>query len=148
MSRVVPLQVYPWPVSDEQMLVLREAKESLNIGTKVLPTEAVVGMHARVLALGSVPPWVCEVALVRDPSNAASVAGALDWLLNAPEGDERGITVPDRLSMIFGKPVRELPKPECHCGELRLVENYEIHSDCKECLRLGCNLTKGICFRD
>lgn len=154
MTNIIPLQIHPWPPSDEQMAMVREAKASLNLDLKVLPTEAVPGLHGRVLALGSLPPWLCDAALVKEPLSEGSVTRALDWLLTAPEGDDRGFMVKDYLEAIFGHEVEELPPPRCRCEELGCdgevaVDNYKVlNGRCRPCYAAGCYLTKGLCLRD
>lgn len=148
MSDIIPLQIYPWPVDEVRMNLIKQAKATLNLELKVLPTQAVPGLHARVLALGKLPPWLCDAALVRDPSNVDSVQAALEWVLTAPEGDERGFMVKDYMHSIFGEPVLELSAPKCHCGDNRAVQNYQLQPGCTFCNEAGCHLTEGICFRD
>lgn len=154
MSDIIPLQIYPWPVSDEQLGLVKEAKAGVHTDVKVLPTRAVPGLHARVLALGSLPPWVCDAAFVKDCMNVESITAALDWLLNAPPESDRGFMVKDYLEAMFGSGVEELPPPSCQCMEqgcedLAAVREYEpLEGRCEACFEAGCYLAKGLCLRD
>lgn len=154
MSDIIPLQIHPWPPSDEQMGLIREAKVSLNTDVKVMPTRAAPGTHARVLALGELPPWVCDAALVKDCTNVESLTAALEWLLLAPADDTRGFMVLDYLEAVFGMGVKELPPASCKCWEagcedLSAVRNGEpLEGRCEACFDAGCHLAKGLCLRD
>jgi hypothetical protein len=111
MSNARPLCLYPHDIPDDQMQLIRQAKANLDLPYKVIPSPAVPGGHERVLAMGELPPFLCDAALVKDPTNAQSVENALRWLLTAPEGDNRGFGYGDYLEAIFGAPVTEL-EPE------------------------------------
>lgn len=103
-----PLCTWPHTIPDEQMQLIRQAKAKLDLPYKVIPSPAVPGGHERVLAMGELPPFLCEAALVKDPTSAESVENALRWLLTAPEGDKRGFGYTEYLSAIFGPGVTEL----------------------------------------
>lgn len=152
MSSVVPLQLYPWPVAGEHMAVLKEAKASLGLEVQVIPTQAVPGLHGRVLGLGSLPPWVCDAALVKRPDEVESVARALKWILTAPPESDRGFMVADYLEGFFGAGVVEVAPPKCKCegcGAAMAVENYQPrHGHCRGCYYSGCHLAKGLCLND
>lgn len=144
MSEIVPLQIHPWPTP--HMEIVKAAKVSLDTDVKVLPTPAAPGLHGRVLALGELPPWVCDAALVREPELLDSVQKALEWLLAAPEGDTRGFMVADYMEAWLG--ATELPPPACHCGEPVSVRDYSPLMGCAFCHDNGCHLADGLCFRD
>lgn len=91
---VVPVPVFPWPLSAERDTLLRRAKAALNIQLKIFPTPAVPGSPGRVLAFGAVPPWFAESVLVapENVGNVASVSKALSFLLTAPPGTPGSFT--------------------------------------------------------
>lgn len=106
-----PLALWPHNIPDEQMALIKQAKANIDVPYRVLPSPAVPGGHERVMAMGELPPFLCEAALVKDPTNAQSVENALRWLLTAPESDNRGFGYVDYLAAIFGPGVKEL-EPE------------------------------------
>lgn len=101
-DNLIPLAIWPHDIPDEQMDLIRQAKAALNLPFRVLPSPAVPGSPTRVLGMGSLPPFLCDCALVNDPTNPESVENALRWLLTAPEGDDRGFMALDYLNMWFG----------------------------------------------
>lgn len=103
-----PLCLWPYPAPPEQMALVKQAKTRLGLDFMVLPEPAVPGGDERVLALGSLPPFLCEAALVKDPTNAQSIENALRWVLTAPDGDNRGFGYVDYLGVIFGPGVKDL----------------------------------------
>lgn len=147
MTDITPLQVHPWPMGDERFERLREAKASLGLELKVLPTEAVPGLHARVLAFESLPPWVCDAALVPDDRDVAQMARALDWVLTAPPDDTRGFMATDWLGAVLGGEVKDLGYLQCKC-ECGNPLRPEREGRCDTCYHSGCHLAGGMCLRD
>lgn len=147
MSTVIPLQIFPWPMDEARLGILKEAKAGLDTDVKVMPTRAVPGLHARVLSFAGKPPWVCDVAMASDPTSVDSVRGALDWVLNAPAGDTNGYMVLDYLTDVFGVGVREVEPDPCHCGRERRVVGGKFETDCPACMTAGCAIA-GFCIAD
>ena len=153
MTDIIPLQIYPWPVSPELMEHIRRAKQSINLDAKVLPTEAVPGGPSRVLALGSLPPFVCDAALVKDPSDGAAIQRALNWLLTAPPMDKSGFMKEDYITSFFPDAVEVAP-PKCKCASLEFGCNGDkavrngvvLKGHCADCYYAGCYLTEGLCL--
>lgn len=104
----VPLAIYPYPLPPEIADITKRAFMSLDLPFAVQPVRAVPGEPGRILALGSLPPFVCDCAPVTDPTNFESVRNAIRWVLTAPEGDDNGWMVLDCLKVIFGPETREL----------------------------------------
>lgn len=94
--------------------MIRRAKLEVGAPFAVQPSPAVPGSPGRVLALGEVPPFLCESVLVA-PDNAGryeSILGAMRFWLTAPEGAEGSITDEMWLSGVMGCEVRLAPEPE------------------------------------
>lgn len=108
MNDLLPLALHPWPVPEEHLSVVRAAKAALNLPFRVSPCQAVPASPTRVLALGSLPPFVCDCAPVSDPLNVESVKAALLWVLDPEQPLERGYTVVDYLQAAFGPGLREI----------------------------------------
>lgn len=108
----VPLAIYPWPMPPAQAEITKRAFMSLDLPFAVQPCKANPGEPGRVLALGTIPPFVCDCAPVSDPSSEDSVRNAIRWVLTAPEGDDNGYMVLDYLRQAFGPETRELPPEE------------------------------------
>ena len=147
MNEIVPLQVYPWPMDEDQLGVLKEAKASLDLDFRIMPTRAVPGLHARVLGLGSKPPWFCDCAVSVEPKQLVSLTGALRWVLTAPESSNDGYMVMDYMKSVFGDGVMERDPDPCHCGRPPLVKDAKLHAVCVACAREGCELV-GWCMID
>lgn len=54
---MIPLPCYPFPLTDEQYVLLKAAKMSLESPVKVLPVEANPESPGRVLCFGTLPPF-------------------------------------------------------------------------------------------
>jgi hypothetical protein len=107
----VPLAIFPYPLPPHIADITKRAFMSLELPFAVQPVGAVVGEPGRVLALGALPPFVCDCAPVSDPTSFDSVRNAIRWVLTAPPGDENGYLTLDYLRSIFGPETREL-EPE------------------------------------
>lgn len=101
------LYIYPWPVTGDDLSLLKAAKASLDLDFLVVPQRATVGSSGRVLALREVPPFICDHALVRDPASPDALKAGLEWAVTK-NVDKRATLVVDMLSSAFGAPVREL----------------------------------------
>lgn len=77
------LPIHPWPVSDERMALLREAKERIDTPVKILPARAAYGSPGRVLCFGEVPSFLTKTIPIRPENvdNIDSIEAALRaWL--------------------------------------------------------------------
>jgi hypothetical protein len=108
----VPLAIFPYPLPPEITEVTKRAFMSLDLPFAVVPVPANPGEPGRILALGALPPFVCDCAPVADATNEDSVRNAIRWVLTAPQGDENGYMVLDYLKAAFGPETRELPPEE------------------------------------
>jgi hypothetical protein len=108
LSSVLPLAVWPHERTAEDDDAIRRAKAALNLDYRVQLSPAMPGCPTRVLALREPPPFVCDAAIVTDPTDDQKVQNALHWVLEAPEGDDRGFMVLDYLQAILGPEVREV----------------------------------------
>ena len=144
-----PLAIWPWPLRAEDMQLVKDAKAAAGIEEKVMPSEAVPGSPVRVLALGSLPPFVCDAGLVKEPTVAA-VADAIRWVLQAPAGDRSGFMVEDYMKALLGEETRELEAPPCHCERdaVDFAGRGGDATECRACHDAGCYLTEGLCLRD
>lgn len=79
----LPLPVFPWPVTDERLQLLKEAKGRLDTDVKVIPVEAAYGSPGRVLCFGALPPFICKTAPIAagNENSVDSIEGALRYWL-------------------------------------------------------------------
>lgn len=106
MNDPIPLPVYPHKPTGETLELLKRAKKRLNLDVLVIPVDAVPGSPGRILALKESPSWLCDHALVKNPTEE-SLAAALEWVLTGKE-DPRATTVIKKLTEIFGDGVKEI----------------------------------------
>ena len=71
-DNMMPLAVYPYEKWHEVSDMVREAKSQIATDIKLIPAQAVPG-SPRVLSIGEPPSFVCEYALVKQPSVHAFV---------------------------------------------------------------------------
>ena len=85
---LVFLPIFPWPLPDEHMETLKQAKAALDLPFKILPVEGVPGSSNRVLSFGGVPDFFCSYAPIREENagSVPSVAAALHFALQENEG--------------------------------------------------------------
>ncbi len=102
-----PLALYPYPVAEADGKLIRAAKASLQLDFQVQPSPAVPGGPVRVLALRDRPPWLCDAAIVMDPSKPGALESALQWVLTDRPVEE-GYSVLTYLKSIFGPEVKEV----------------------------------------
>lgn len=88
---LLPLPIFPYPVSKEDMDAIKAAKAAMGVDFKVLPRPAVPGSPGRVLALREKPHWFTPYAPVGHPERAESMIAALEWVLLNTD-DPRGVT--------------------------------------------------------
>lgn len=106
MPDLIPLPVYPRKPRGKDLEMLKEAKSFLNVKFLIQPVDAVPGSPGRVLALRESPNFLCDHALVRNPT-VSSVQAALAYCLGLTD-DTRGTTVLKMLKETFGEETREL----------------------------------------
>lgn len=101
-----PLPVYPRKPTGSDLELLKKAKALLNTDILIQPVDAVPGSPGRILALRETPAWLCDHALVQNPT-VESLKASLEWILYETE-DPRGMTVIKKLTEIFGEGVKEI----------------------------------------
>lgn len=102
-NETMPLPVFPWPISEARMGLLKAAKARIDTPIRVVPVEAVYGSPGRVLTFGLTPPFICKTAPIA-PQNVESVDSverALRFWLN-PFSDERQFAEDHWLSNVLG----------------------------------------------
>lgn len=99
----IPLPVFPWPISEARMALLKEAKARIDIPIRVVPVEAAYGSPGRVLAFGLTPPFICKTAPIapQNVQNVDSIENALRFWLS-PWSDERLFDEAHWLSNVMG----------------------------------------------
>ena len=103
-TRLLP--IYPSVPSGGVLEALKAAKDSLDVDYLIQPVKAVPGSPGRVLAIGEAPTFLCDYALVAEPS-VESLKNALQWALGDYD-DPRARTVIQLLEEIFGEGVKEI----------------------------------------
>lgn len=101
-----PLPIYPSVPSGDTLAALKSAKQQIPDAPLVQPVKAVPGSPGRILAIGSPPPWLCDYALVGEPT-PERLKPALEWALGLKE-DDRAMTILKKLQHIFGPETREI----------------------------------------
>lgn len=110
-NKVLRVPIWPWPVSAEDMGLIREAKQAMGLATKMLPVESTATEPGRILALREAPPWVAPYALIKDPTNSAALTAALKWAIIPGWEDKRATDTLDILKSVWPT-VRELDLKE------------------------------------
>jgi len=100
------LAVYPSKPAGADLEAFKAAKASMGIERLIQPVRAVHGSPFRIIALRERPDFICDYALVKNPT-ATSIRAAMEWALSE-KSDSRATTVLDMLKEIFGEGVREL----------------------------------------
>lgn len=106
MSDVIPIAIWPNKPVGKDLEMLKEAKASIKTDIKMIPVDAVPGSPGRILALRESPPFLCDHALVRNPS-IESLTAALSYCLGLND-DPRATTVLKVLKEVFGEGTREI----------------------------------------
>ena len=115
--------LYIWSGGERADLTpVKEAKAALAIEKSVAPVGlnaagytqdgAPVSLFARVLAIGSRPPFLCEHALVTERTSSEGYQRALSWVLGVTEFDPKANTVLDAMVAVFGPETREISEEE------------------------------------
>lgn len=107
MTDLRPLPIW-WakPPTDADWQRIRQAKAALKLDFLVQPGRASAGSPGRILAVGGKPDFVCDYATVAD-TRSAGLQIALNWVLGTHD-DPRAVTMPEMLTEIFGKEVKEV----------------------------------------
>ena len=100
------LAVYPSKPAGADLEAFKAAKASMGIDYLIQPVRAVNGSPFRIIALRERPEFICDYALVKNPTES-SIRSAMEWALS-DKFDDRATTVVKMLEEIFGKGVREL----------------------------------------
>lgn len=102
-DETMPLPVYPWPVSEARMDLLKAAKARIDTPIRIVPVEAVYGSPGRVVCFGLTPPFICKTAPIapQNVENVDSIERALRFWLN-PFSDESMFDEAHWLSNVMG----------------------------------------------
>lgn len=99
MTALLPLALFPYPPTERQIDLLRASKLRLcerdGLQFNLVPSRAVPGSPTRVLSFDGPPPFVCDVAKLRNPEDPAELDFWLEWVLDDEIPAERGFTVPE-----------------------------------------------------
>jgi hypothetical protein len=106
MSDILPLAVFPNKPIGNDLELIKQAKALLDTTIKIQVCRAVPGSPGRILALRESPNFLCDHALVRNPT-LSSVQAALAYCLGLTE-DTRGMTVLKMLKETFGEETTEI----------------------------------------
>ncbi len=103
MAEPVPLPIWPHDITAEQHELIRRAKIEVGVPFQVMPCPAVPGSPGRVLAIGAMPPFLCESILVapQNTNSYSSILAAMRHWLTAPEGSPGSFTEADWLSYVM-----------------------------------------------
>ena len=104
MTQLLP--IWPAPPTGAGLTALKTAKQQIPNAPLVTPVRAVPGSPGRILALGERPPFLCDYALVAEPT-PERIKPTLEWVLGLRE-DERGMTVLKKLQQLFGPETKEI----------------------------------------
>lgn len=85
MSHLLPILWAQEPTSAD-WAALSAARESLGITELIKPARAVPGSPGRILAVGTMPTWLCPNRQIPDTSDPGVVRDALQWCLEPDEG--------------------------------------------------------------
>jgi hypothetical protein len=101
---LVPLPVYPFPLAPETRDLMVRAKAELDLPYRLQPVEALPASPGRVLALGALPPHVCEAVLVAPEYVGVyeAIREAMRFALTVPEGALRLVDDGDYLKAMLG----------------------------------------------
>lgn len=69
-------------------------------------------LEDRVLAIGSAPPFLCHYYLVGADAGLEEFVAAMAWVLHLQDEDERGTTLLDTMTAVFGAGTREVGQEE------------------------------------
>jgi hypothetical protein len=106
LTDLLPLPVYPRKPQGNDLQLLKQAKANLKSSILIQPVDAVPGSPGRILALRETPSFLCDHALVRNPT-VESVQAALEYCLGLND-DPRGTTVLKMLKETFGEETTEI----------------------------------------
>ena len=105
-------ELRPLPISGQQQegdwAALVAAKTALNLDYLIRPVVGLYGSPGRILALREPPAFLCDYALVREPSNQAAMQAAMAWVLDETIDDPRAVLLIDTLRGVFGDALTEI----------------------------------------
>lgn len=107
-TELIPLAVYPWPISAEDASALAAAGKSLNLPYSVKFVQAVIASPSRILALREAPPWLDDFRGSADPQNDPELAQKIAWVLDSSLDDPKASLIIDQLNELLGPGVVEL----------------------------------------
>ena len=90
--KLLPILWVKPPTADDWRL-LSEAREAIGYTEKVKPAQALQGSPGRILAVGTMPDWLCEFNYVTDTQDSR-LADVLAWCLN-PELEDIWAPTPE-----------------------------------------------------
>jgi len=128
---VLPIPVYPYPPTPEQVQAIKAAKDALckrdgiEFGLQV--ARAVPASPVRVLAFAP-PPFLCEAAMVRS-LEPAEMERWLEWCLDEEQPVEAGLTWEKWFSYAFKAPVKEVTHEYSGADQFQWMQDRE---DAKE----------------
>lgn len=102
--RILP--IYPSLPTGDDLELFRSAKGELSLDYQIQPVRGVYGSPSRIIALKERPDFICDHALVQNPT-VESIKAAMEWALGDKE-DSRATTMQKMLEKIFGEGVREV----------------------------------------
>ena len=110
---VLPLPIYPWPITDEQMGMLKRAKAEADVPFLVYPQEALPGGPGRVLAIGQVPDFACDAVYIQlmNVTRYESIRDALHYWLKGEEVPPT-VSMESWLSAVMGCEVKMIGEEE------------------------------------
>jgi hypothetical protein len=103
-TRILP--IYPSLPTGDELEMFRSAKGELSLDYLIQPVLGVYGSPFRIIALKERPDFICDHALVKNPT-IQSIKAAMEWALSDKE-DSRAVTVLQTLQNIFGEGVHEV----------------------------------------
>jgi len=109
--------LYIWSEGKADLAPIKAAKLALGIEAKVIPIGVATlvdlpNLNARVLAVGTRPPFICEYALTTAGTSGAGWQRALSWVLGETEYDDKATTIEDIMVSMFGAGTREISAEE------------------------------------
>lgn len=105
-----------WSFERPDLALVIEAKAQV-LNEKVFPAyprsfEDLPALDARVLAIGSRPPFLCDYALTSERTSLEGMVRALRWVLGVESDDPKATTILDTMTAAFGPGTREIPLEE------------------------------------
>ena len=108
MSLVIPLPIFPYPLTPERYALIGQALSTIALPYQLQPAPGVPGSPGRILCFGRPAPFYGESVVVRPENvdNVDSIRRALEFLLKAPAGTPGSFTEEMFMEAIFGPGTR------------------------------------------